>query len=57
MATKEALVRAKQNYRKKTKQVAIEFTESEMDLYEFLKSQTNKSGFVKNLIRKAKEEQ
>lgn len=47
---------AKKNYRKKTRQVAIEFNmDKESDLYNFLSSKGNKQGYIKELLRKALE--
>lgn len=47
---------AKKNYRKKTKQIAIEFNmDKESDLYDFLSSKGNKQGYIKDLLRKALE--
>lgn len=47
---------AKKNYRKKTKQIAIEFNmDKESDLYDFLSSKGNKQGYIKELLRKALE--
>lgn len=47
---------AKKNYRKKTKQIAIEFNmDKESDLYNFLSSKGNKQGYIKELLRKALE--
>lgn len=44
---------AKKNYRKKTRQVAIEFNiEKEMDLFNILATKGNKQGYLKDLIRK-----
>ena len=50
----EAQKRASAKYRKeKMKQLSISFSPNEMDLYEFLKSQENTSGFIKQLVRDA----
>lgn len=38
-------------YHKKTKSVCITFTPQEMELYDFVKNQENKNGFLKGLIR------
>lgn len=47
---------AKKNYRKKTRQVAIEFNmDKESDLYNFLSSKGNKQRYIKELLRKALE--
>lgn len=51
MATKEALERAKKNYRKKCKAINVEFSESEMDLYEYMESHLPKQRYIKDLIR------
>ena len=50
----EAQKRANEKYRKENvKQIAIRFYPSEHDIYEFVKSQENVSGFIKQLIREA----
>lgn len=49
----EAQQKAKNNYRKKTKHVAIELnTETESDLIEYIYSLDNKQSYIKELIRK-----
>ena len=50
MAT-EAQKKAKAEYRKKCKAVCVEFSQQEMDLYEYVASKGNKQGFIKELIR------
>lgn len=50
MAT-EAQIKAKKEYRKKTKQIAIEFNiESEKEILDHILSQENKSRYIKDLI-------
>ena len=44
---------AKARYRKKTKQIAVEFnTETESDILNFLLGKSNRQGYIKELIRK-----
>ena len=51
MAT-EAQIRAKKNYRKKTKQITIEFNiETEKEILNHILSQDNKSRYIKDLIK------
>lgn len=48
----EAQKRAVKEYRKKTKKVQLEFSPTEMDLYNHLQSQPKKQTYIKDLIRK-----
>ena len=48
----EAQKQAQARYRKKMKQVAIEFSPNEMDIYEYLDSKGGKAAYIKELIRK-----
>ena len=49
----ESQKRATAKYQKeKTRSVTIRFLPSDMDLYEFLKSQPNQAGYIKELIRR-----
>ena len=51
MAT-EAQIKAKKEYRKKTKQIAIEFNiETEKEILDHILSQENKSRYIKDLIK------
>lgn len=57
MSVSEAQKRATANYRKKSvKQVSVSFYPSEADIWEHLLAQENKSGFIKDLIRKDMEQ-
>ena len=56
MAT-EAQKRAKAAYRKKMQHVQVMFSQNETDLFEFIKSKENKSGFIKQLLREAMEKE
>lgn len=49
MTEKERLYKKK--YRAKTKKLSIEFSLKENDIAEYLDTKSNKSGYVKNLIR------
>ncbi|NPD33092.1 hypothetical protein HLV35_07470 [Eggerthellaceae bacterium zg-997] len=52
MPVSEAQKRASAKYRReKVKQVAVSFYPSEADIYDHLRSQPNKSGYLKALIR------
>ena len=54
MPQTEAQKRANAKYRReKMKQIVISFSPNEMEVYEFLKSQPNMSGFIKQLAREA----
>ncbi len=55
MALTEAQKRAKRNYEKKVKKITLQFYPAETDLYEYLQTKDNKSGFIKQLIRDAME--
>lgn len=48
----EAEKKAKAKYRKKTPQVTVTFYPTETDLYNHISKQENKSGYIKDLIRK-----
>lgn len=53
MARSDAQKRARAKYEKeKVKQVMVRFYPSENDILEFLESQDNKAGYIKELIRK-----
>ena len=53
MARSAAQKRARAPYEKeKVKQVMVRFYPSENDILEFLESQDNKAGYIKELIRK-----
>lgn len=53
MSDSEAQKRAKAGYRKRSvKQVAVSFYPTEADVWEHLSAQANKSGYIKDLIRK-----
>lgn len=57
MPASDAQKRAKAKYAKeKMKQVMVIFSPNEMDLYEHLSKQANKSGYLKELIRKDMEQ-
>ena len=47
----EAQKRAKENYRKKVKQILVEFTPNDADILEHLEKQPQKATYIKNLIR------
>lgn len=48
----EAQKRATMKYQKeKTKQIAIRFSPAEMEIYDFIKSQPNIAGYIKQLVR------
>ena len=49
--TSEAQLRAVQKYKKKVKQMNLEFHPTEMDLWEHVQSQEKKQTYIKNLIR------
>ena len=52
MPTSDAQKRASAKYNKqKMKQTAVVFSPAEMDLYDHLCAQENKSGYIKSLIR------
>jgi hypothetical protein len=56
MAQTDAQKRANAKYRReKMKQIVISFSPNEMDVYEFVKSQPNMAGFLKQLARDAME--
>ena len=53
MAISEAQKRANEKYRKKNvKQAVVRFYPAEIDVWEHLQKQENKSGYIKELIRK-----
>lgn len=53
MARSDAQKRARAKYEKeKVRQVMVRFYPSENDILEFLESQDNKAGYIKELIRK-----
>ena len=53
MALTEAQKRAKKKYYSKdVKKILLEFYPSDADIYEKVQSQTNKQGYIKELIRK-----
>ncbi len=53
MARSDAQKRARAKYEKeKVKQVMVRFYPPENDILEFLESQDNKAGYIKELIRK-----
>ena len=53
MAVSEAQKRANEKYRKESvKQATVRFYPSEVDIWEHLQAQENKSGYLKNLIRR-----
>lgn len=48
----DSQIKAKENYRKKTKQISIEFnTETESDILNYLLEQGNRQKYIKELIR------
>ena len=51
MPVSEAQKRANAKYRKKMRQVTIRFSPNEMDLYDYIKTQPNVAGYIKELIR------
>lgn len=58
MTKTEAQARAINKYRKnKSKQINLVFYPPDYDLVEYLDSKPNRSGFIKDLIRKAMERQ
>ena len=42
----------KQRYKEKVKRFTVDFYPTEKDLFEHLAKQTNKQGYIKDLIRK-----
>lgn len=48
----EAEKRAKAKYRKKVKQAIVSFYPKDEELYEWLERQPNKSGYIRELIRR-----
>lgn len=48
----EAEKRAKAKYRKKVKQAIASFYPKDEELYEWLERQPNKSGYIRELIRR-----
>ena len=53
MAVSEAQKRANEKYRKESvKQATVRFYPSEAELWKRLQAQKNKSGYIKELIRK-----
>lgn len=53
MSASEAQKRASANYRKRhVKQMGLSFYPAEADLWEHLQAQENKSGYIKELIRR-----
>jgi len=52
MAKTEAQKQATANYRKKMKQIVVAFSPAEQEVYDFLCTQENKAGYIKELIRK-----
>lgn len=51
MAT-EAQRKAVKKYREKTKQINLEFSPAELDMWEHIQSQPKKQTYIKDLIRK-----
>ena len=47
----EAQKRAKEKYRKKGKQIVIQFYQTEQDMIDYLENQPAKATYIKNLIR------
>lgn len=47
----EAQRKAIKEYKKKVKRFTIEFSPTEIDLYDHIQQQDNKQGYIKNLIR------
>ena len=48
----EAQKRATAKYQKeKMKQIAVRFSPNEMDVYDYIKSQPNIAGYIKQLVR------
>ena len=47
----EAQKRAKEKYRKKGKQVVIQFYQTEQDMIDYLENQPATATYIKNLIR------
>lgn len=53
MAVSDAQRRANERYRKESvRQVTVRFYPTEADVWEWLQSQPNRSGYVKELIRR-----
>ena len=53
MPVSEAQKRANEKYRKaNVKQAVVRFYPTEAELYEWLQAQDNKSGYIKELIRR-----
>lgn len=53
MAVSDAQRRANERYRKESvRQVTVRFYPTEADIWEWLQSQPNRSGYVKELIRR-----
>lgn len=53
MAVSDAQRRANERYRKESvRQVTVRFYPTEADIWEWLRSQPNRSGYVKELIRR-----
>lgn len=52
----EAEKRAKARYKQKhVKQICVEFYPADAELWEYLQTKDNKQGYIKDLIRKGKE--
>ena len=49
--TSEAQLKAIKEYRKNTKKIQIEFSPTEMDMWDHLQAQDKKQTYIKNLIR------
>lgn len=48
----EAQKRANEKYRRENvKQISLRFYPSEQDVYDFIKSKSNVSGYIKDLVR------
>lgn len=57
MSVSDAQKRANERYRKQSvKQATVRFYPAESDLWDWLQSQPNKAGYVKELIRRDMEE-
>lgn len=54
--TSEAQKRAVKKYKEKVNRFSIEFSPTEIELWEHLQKQPNKQGYIKALIRADKEE-
>lgn len=53
MTVSEAQRRANERYRKENvKQATVRFYPAEQDIWDYLQSQGNKAGYIKELIRK-----